>query len=225
MTPEQIGHFWTIVVLGNDFILPHYAVQPMDFCAPVFCLRLSIRIFKSVLQSARELASHLAHLLEAGAEAILDPSQHDALLFDDEAFSRSRKYFWAVDSLQDFKFTLSETLRVYEEFHEHQIEPMKVGRAQSAWPQGLEEAEREAKELKRKLEVVLAQFERQHSRAEALRSGVSLASTCNRTMLTSLDSCLMQVTLSRLDLQPVSTKTSSYSLTLAYSIFRWHSAR
>ena len=144
----------------------------MDFCAQVFCLSLSVRIFKSILTSARELVSHLAHLLEAGAEAILDPSHHDALLFDDEAFSRSRKYFWAVDSLQDFQTTLSETLRVYKDFYEHQIEPMKIGRARSEWPKGLEETEREAQELKERLEVVLAQFEVQHSRAEVLRSGV-----------------------------------------------------
>ena len=177
ITLDQAGHFWTIIVLGNEFILPHYALQPMEFCAQVFCLRLSVRVLRSILRSARDLADHLKHLLEAGAEAILDPSRHDSLLFDDEAFSRSRKYFWAVDSVQDFRTTLSETLKVFKEFWDHQVEPMKTGILPSEWPHGLEEAEKEAEELKEKLELVLAQFEVQHSRAEDLRSGVCLAST------------------------------------------------
>ena len=31
----------------------------------------------------------------------MDPSEHDNLLFDDGAFSRSRRYFWAIDCLSE----------------------------------------------------------------------------------------------------------------------------
>ena len=31
----------------------------------------------------------------------MDPSGHDNLLFDDGAFSRSRRYFWAIDCLSE----------------------------------------------------------------------------------------------------------------------------
>ncbi|SPO02002.1 uncharacterized protein DNG_04675 [Cephalotrichum gorgonifer] len=48
-------------------------------------------------------------LLDEG-DAILNPQKHDDLLFDDSTFSRSRRYFWAADSLDTFLASISDTL-------------------------------------------------------------------------------------------------------------------
>lgn len=39
--------------------------------------------------------------LFSGRSTLLDPQHHDALLSDDEAFSRSKTYFWAINLLRD----------------------------------------------------------------------------------------------------------------------------
>lgn len=36
-----------------------------------------------------------------GGDSLMEPSEHDNLLFDDGAFSRSRRYFWAIDCLSE----------------------------------------------------------------------------------------------------------------------------
>jgi hypothetical protein len=36
-----------------------------------------------------------------------DPDAHDSLLFDDDSFSRSRKYFWAINYLAELDTSIS----------------------------------------------------------------------------------------------------------------------
>jgi hypothetical protein len=43
----------------------------------------------------QELRDRLNELLEEG-DTLFNPSAHDRLLWDDENFTRSRKYFWAI---------------------------------------------------------------------------------------------------------------------------------
>lgn len=43
-------------------------------------------------------------------DSLMKPSEHDNLLFDDGAFSRSRKYFWAIDCLAEFDNCISDNL-------------------------------------------------------------------------------------------------------------------
>lgn len=39
-----------------------------------------------------------------------DPNAHDSLLFDDDSFSRSRKYFWAINYLAELDISISENI-------------------------------------------------------------------------------------------------------------------
>lgn len=48
--------------------------------------------------------------------AIFAPDQHDRLLFDDDAFSRSRLYFWAIDSLELFIPSIAANIQEWENF-------------------------------------------------------------------------------------------------------------
>ncbi|OJD09779.1 hypothetical protein AJ78_08931 [Emergomyces pasteurianus Ep9510] len=53
---------------------------------------------------------------EMGQNLLFEPEKHDALLFDDGVFSRSRLYFWVVDSLEAFIAQLFETQREWDNF-------------------------------------------------------------------------------------------------------------
>ncbi|KAM5369088.1 hypothetical protein ACJZ2D_009183 [Fusarium nematophilum] len=106
---------------------------------------------------------------------ILDPRQHDDLLFDDDTFSRSRQYFWVVNSLESFKTLIDDAVEEWT-------------RLQGCWPsilQGAEEGEisQEAQELLAGVEAQVARlrelsarFAFTHEKTKALREGLFSAS-------------------------------------------------
>ncbi|KAG8528932.1 uncharacterized protein KY384_006621 [Bacidia gigantensis] len=49
-----------------------------------------------------------------GGDSLMNPSEHDNLLFDDGAFSRSRKYFWVIECLSEFDICISDNLTQWE---------------------------------------------------------------------------------------------------------------
>ena len=44
----------------------------------------------------------------------MQPNEHDNLLFDDEAFSRSRRYLWAIDCLSEFESAISDNINQWD---------------------------------------------------------------------------------------------------------------
>ena len=43
-------------------------------------------------------------------DTFLDPERHDNLLSDDETFSRSKKYFWAITTLKELNLSITDNL-------------------------------------------------------------------------------------------------------------------
>ena len=68
-----------------------------------------------------ELVNYLQTLLE-GDDSLLDPVRHDHLLFDNEDFSKSREYFWAINCLTQFEASISANIEQWDEFRHH-LEP------------------------------------------------------------------------------------------------------
>ena len=60
-----------------------------------------------------EFQAFFDFILDSG-DSLMQPSEHDNLLFDDGAFSRSRKYFWAIDCLGEFDNCISDNLIQWE---------------------------------------------------------------------------------------------------------------
>lgn len=58
-----------------------------------------------------------------GGDSLMNPSEHDTLLFDDGAFSRSRRYFWAIDCLSEFEACVSDNITQWELYKEARILP------------------------------------------------------------------------------------------------------
>ncbi|KAF3481477.1 uncharacterized protein GIQ15_04236 [Arthroderma uncinatum] len=66
--------------------------------------------FRDAADSWEEVARHITKILADDEDAALDADKHDRLLFDDNTFSRSRLYFWAVDILETFQECIQDSL-------------------------------------------------------------------------------------------------------------------
>ena len=60
-----------------------------------------------------DFQTYFDYILDSG-DSLMQPTEHDNLLFDDGAFSRSRKYFWAIDCLTEFDVSISDNLTQWE---------------------------------------------------------------------------------------------------------------
>jgi hypothetical protein len=109
---DQGTDFWTVLlltpVLGWE--------RPWSQGNPATYVLLLI---KEGLQAAADawegIRTHFSMIL-GDQDTILDPQGHDELLFDDDTFSRSRLYFWAMDSLDKFLMQIENTITEWEDF-------------------------------------------------------------------------------------------------------------
>ncbi len=111
-------------------------------------------------------------------DALADPEVHDSLLFDDASFSRSRRYFWAINYLAELDESIAGNI-------------LQLERWIAAWPQhlsvGSKELNAELRSLPERLnELTALQLRLKALRQEAiaLRDGVSpfslVATNCKR---------------------------------------------
>ncbi|KAL8665373.1 MAG: hypothetical protein Q9202_002266 [Teloschistes flavicans] len=60
-----------------------------------------------------DFQSFFDYILDDG-DSLMQPTEHDNLLFDDGSFSRSRRYFWAIDCLAEFESAISDNINQWE---------------------------------------------------------------------------------------------------------------
>ena len=70
-----------------------------------------------------EFQSFFEYILDGG-DSLMQPTEHDNLLFDDGAFSRSRRYFWAIDCLSEFEDTISDNIIQWKLYKIARIVPL-----------------------------------------------------------------------------------------------------
>ena len=124
------------------------------------------------------LYRHTESLLSSGEE-LVQPGLHDKLLFDDEVFSGSRKYFWLIDSLHTFTTAISSSLDTWKSFESQDIQPHVKSLSWSATEKemlldSLEQVQRIVQEL----EHMKMLFANQRAKTLALRDGVLIPLTC-----------------------------------------------
>ena len=104
--------FWTILLL-TPLAIPE--TQSLRGNPATYVLLL----IKQGLQAAADawdgIRAHFNAILD-DQDTMLDPRAHDELLFDDDTFSRSRLYFWAMDSLEKFLTQIKDTISEWEDF-------------------------------------------------------------------------------------------------------------
>ncbi|KAL6720536.1 hypothetical protein ACLMJK_002460 [Lecanora helva] len=68
-----------------------------------------------ITQRWADFLSYFDYILDGG-DSLMKPAEHDNLLFDDGAFSRSRKYFWAIDCLSEFEISITDNIVQWEQY-------------------------------------------------------------------------------------------------------------
>lgn len=102
-------------------------------------------------------------------DALADPEIHDSLLFDDASFSRSRRYFWAINYLAELDESIAGNI-------------LQLERWIATWPQhlsvGSKEMHAEVRSLPERLNELMAlqlRLKALRQEAIALRDGVSFS--------------------------------------------------
>ena len=135
---QHSAHHWTIVIL-----CPNLFFDENNTCFPTKALsegtkqtlghtlgKLSkIGAEMNIIAHGLERISDRWQDFQAFFEYILDdknafmkPAEHDNLLFDDASFSRSRRYFWAINCLSEFITCITDNIHQWELFKEARIE-------------------------------------------------------------------------------------------------------
>jgi hypothetical protein len=164
-----MNNYWSAVVFRRPSWKGISSMLPI-FHAQVQLLSNSNEALSCIIDDSTEIIDHIGSLLDIGGEVLLDPDRHDELLFDDEAFSRSRTYWWTLNMLTAMQQSITETLAVRQEMWDTVIEPLV---SLDDWPLGAEGIFRKDKTLVKELTKLKDRIAQQHQRAEALRSGVS----------------------------------------------------
>jgi hypothetical protein len=178
--------FWTILLLTPS----QMSETEIGRDSPATYILLLIKQgLEKAADAWEEIRGHFSLILD-DQYTILDPQGHDELLFDDDTFSRSRLYFWAMDSLDMFitqiKGTISEwkdfwdarqqMIRSFEEAHWQRTYPLLKNRALFGPPAKFMPSNvhfQQVTDQVSRLEDYEVQFEQFRAKTVALREGVS----------------------------------------------------
>lgn len=138
---SSIGH-WTILLLcpshffdasNTSFPMAKISAQEKHIISHVLSrltklgaeMHLIAQGFQRIGQRWADFQSFFEYILDSG-DSLMRPSEHDNLLFDDGAFSRSRRYFWAIDCLSEFEKNITDNLNQWELWKKaHVEEPLR----------------------------------------------------------------------------------------------------
>ena len=124
------ARFWTILILSpSGFFDDHNRSFPMQELgeghsqALGHCFGRLIQVgaemnlighgLEKISERWTEFQAYFDYILDSG-DSLMQPTEHDNLLFDDGAFSRSRKYFWAIECLTEFDDCITDNLTQWE---------------------------------------------------------------------------------------------------------------
>ena len=160
--------------------------------------------------------AYFDYMLDSG-NSLMHPSDHDNLLFDDGSFSRSRKYFWAIDCLSEFEASITDNLAQWEQYRAARIDPIAHSLPQMD-RRLLVGVERQYRILQNQRET----FRQKVVTIKALRDAVRLKSLLRGVKLT-CRSFSTQALSSKVGPLRDSVKTSNCSPSSASSSSRFHS--
>jgi hypothetical protein len=130
--PCKRNRHWTLLVLAPDYFFDDKNTSfPMTASSPTRAEALGYTLGKltqigaelhligqgleRITQRWADFLSYFDYILDGG-DSLMDPAGHDNLLFDDAAFGRSRKYFWAIDCLTEFELSITDNIVQWELF-------------------------------------------------------------------------------------------------------------
>jgi hypothetical protein len=70
---------------------------------------------RMVIERWEKISEYFAWLI-GHRDTLSDPDAHDSLLFDDDSFSRSRRYFWAINYLAELDSSITGNIVQLDRF-------------------------------------------------------------------------------------------------------------
>lgn len=138
---SKVNRHWTLLVLAPDYFFNDKNTSfPMSASSPGRAEALGYTLGKltepgaelhliglgleRITQRWADFLSYFDYILDGG-DSLMKPAEHDNLLFDDGAFSRSRKYFWAIDCLSEFELSITDNIVQWELYKTARVPPIK----------------------------------------------------------------------------------------------------
>ncbi len=138
---SKVNRHWTLLVLAPDYFFNDQNTSfPMSdsssgrtealgytlgrLTEPGAEIHLIGQGLEKITQRWADFLSYFDYILDGG-DSLMKPAEHDELLFDDGAFSRSRKYFWAIDCLSEFELAITDNIVQWELYKAARIPPAK----------------------------------------------------------------------------------------------------
>lgn len=123
---SKMSRYWTLLVLAPDYFFDDKnASFPLIASSSTRAETLGYTLGKltqlgaelhligqgleKITQRWADFLSYFDYILDGG-DSLMNPAEHDNLLFDDAAFGRSRKYFWAIDCLTEFDLSITDNI-------------------------------------------------------------------------------------------------------------------
>lgn len=137
----DINRYWTLLMLAPDrFFNDQNTSFPMGASSPGRSQALGYSLGRLTHTGAElnligqgleriadrwaDFLSYFDYILDGG-DSLMKPAEHDNLLFDDGAFSRSRRYFWAIDCLSEFEISITDNITQWELYKAARVPAMK----------------------------------------------------------------------------------------------------
>lgn len=186
--PTEFQRYWTILLLTPPGFyrrglknIPFLIPDGQDETFSPMQMNI-VQLIRDALQNAgrdwRGLQEYVEEFLGSGSE-IFDPDLHDSLLFDDELFTGSRKYFWLIDTLQTFDKILQQNIKAWTSYRDRFMMPLSKGLenfAGTTWKAALDEDISRCDRYQEELERIRKLFKDHRDRTLALREGLFSAS-------------------------------------------------
>ena len=184
---DEKDEFWTILLLSppeftkimrmrGAFIDPTQGFVHASY--QVNMLTLILIAITETLYGWKSLHSHIGRMLGTGEE-IFNINTHDKMIFDDDLFTRSRKYFWTINCLQESDNLIRLNIETWNQYQEPILRRLRrMEAASEVQEEGEVKALREGISRCQRVVAQLADirklFKDQRQKAVSLRDGVRM---------------------------------------------------
>jgi hypothetical protein len=169
---DDKGQYWTALYMRPETFKRYIRSDHFGSKDEFIAADLLTQAVACVINQWTSIAKHLKQFI-VDHHLLLDPEGHDRLLFDDDSFSRSRRYFWVINFLAECDSRIDENVQ-------------EIDLAMSDWGKRLEPEGNwdlyfeHINEKSSKLREIQSNLRVKRAETIALRDGVSIIrlSTC-----------------------------------------------
>ncbi len=128
----------------------------------------------------REILEAVENMVDHGDVLLRQGERLEDILFDDDAFTTSKRYFWAINFIHEADKLLDNSIQQWAQYKRHSVTPWKTG-SRSGEPYWHEQsqkvlaaAEQEADKACEELRLLRQEFQERLERITIMRDGVSV---------------------------------------------------